>query len=438
MADRSNDCVPTGVPEYGPLRDLYSGALTVGDPYPVYRRMRDQGIVFSPACGAAGAHVTRYDDVQAVLRHPDARSDARLGAAYTDRVTSGALSAADRESLELRSFMHTDPPEHTRLRRVVSGAFTPRRVAELRPMVQRIVDEAINDAGRRGAMEVVGELAYPLPVQVVCHLLGVPLEDHLSGYDDGREQLCCFDPTTLVGAPDAFDDKRRQQDGALEYYARVVADRREYPGDDLISALIAARDGSDLLSDDELVNTIRLMFVGGHETTVSLIANGALALLRHPEQLELLRFRPELMGEAIEEIIRYDAPFQFVQRTAAADIELDGATISAGSPIILWLAAANRDPAEFEDPDRFDITRAHKRHVGFGGGIHACMGAPLARMQAEIALRAIVERLEEPSLPADEPPVYHDDAVHALRSLPITFSSVRDASTARASSVRWG
>jgi cytochrome P450 len=277
-------------------------------------------------------------------------------------------------------------------------------------------------------MDVVRDLAYPLPIQVICHMLGVPVEDHLGGYAEGREQLCCFDPTTLVGAPiEVFDDARRRRDRSLEYYARVVADRREHPGADLISALVAACDDGDRLTDDELVNTIRLMFVGGHETTVSLIANGALALLSHPDQLELLRLRPELMSEAIEEIIRYDAPFQFVHRTATMDIELDGATIAAGTHLILWLGAANRDPAAFVDPDRFDITRANKRHLGFGGGIHACMGAPLARMQAEIALRAIVERMADPALPADTPPVYHDDAVHALRTLPITFTFVREA-----------
>lgn len=252
----------------------------------------------------------------------------------------------------------------------------------------------------------------------------VPVEDHLGGYSQGREQLCCFDPTTLVGAPsEVFDDARQRRDRALNYYAEVVADRRKHPGDDLISALVAARYDGDRLSDDELVNIIRLMFVGGHETTVSLIANGMLALLPHPDQMDLLRLHPELTGHAIEEIIRYDAPFQFVHRTARANIDLDGATIAAGSRLVLWLAAANRDPAAFEDPDRFDITRQNKRHLGFGGGIHACLGAPLARMQADIALRALVKRLVDPALAADSPPVYHDDAVHALRSLPITFTS---------------
>jgi pimeloyl-[acyl-carrier protein] synthase len=434
MTNGSADCLPTGLPERSPLADLYGGALTVGDPYPIYQRMRDQRIIDGPGSGPAFMHVSRYDDVHALLRYPAAGSDARRGRAYTDQTTSGALSAADRESLELRSFLHLDPPDHTRLRRLGTKAFTPRRMVELRPMVQRIVDEAIENAAERGSLDVVGDLAYPLPVQVICHLLGVPVEDLLGGCNDGREQLCCFDPTALVDAPTAvFDGARRRRDRTLGYYAKAVAERRGHPGNDLISALIAARHDGDRLSDDELVNTIRLMFVGGHETTVGLIANGALALLRHPDQLELLRLRPELWGEAIEEIIRFDTPFQFVQRTATADIELDGATIAAGTQLILWLGAANRDPGAFVDPDRFDITRQNKRHLGFGGGIHACMGAPLARMQAELALRAIVERLEHASLAA-APPVYHDDAVHALRSLPITFTSVQQASTALVSS----
>lgn len=434
MADTLKNCLPTGLAEASPLADLYGGALTVGEPYPVYRQMRERRFIESAMCGSLSTHVSRYGDVHGLLRHPSAGSDARLGSAYTGRLTSGALSAADRESLELRSFMHLDPPDHTRLRRLVTTAFTPRRVAEVRPMVQRIVDEAVEHAAEHGTMDVVGDLAYPLPIQVICRMLGVPVEDHLGGYIDGREQLCCFDPTMLVGAPiGVFEDARRRRDRSLEYYAEVVADRREHPGDDLISALVGARHDGDRLSDDELVNTIRLMFVGGHETTVGLIANGALALLRHPEQLELLRLRPELMADAVEEIIRYDAPFQFVQRTATADIELEGATISAGTHLVLWLGAANRDPAVFVDPDRFDITRENKRHLGFGGGIHACMGAPLARMQAEIALSAIVERLVDPALPTDVPPVYHDDAVHALRSLPITFTFVREVSAAHVS-----
>jgi cytochrome P450 len=425
MDDTSKDCLPTGLSEDNPLRDLYDGALTVGDPYPVFERMRDQRIIDSPSCGPRSLHVSRYDDVHALLRHPAAGSDARLGTVYTDQVAAGTLSVADRESLELRSFMHLDPPDHTRLRRLVTKALTPRYVAELRPLVQSIVDNVIGEAAGPGTMDVVRDLAYPLPVQVICQMLDVPVDDHLGGYRDGREQLCCFDPTPLVAAPEVFEEKRRQRDRALQYYAKIVADRREHPGGDLISALIGARDGNDRLSDDEMVNTIRLLFVGGHETTVSLISNGVLALLRHPDQLEVLRLRPELMGEAIEEIIRYDAPFQFVQRTATADIELDGITIAKGTHLILWLGAANRDPAAFVDPDRFDITRENKRHVGFGGGIHTCMGAPLARMQAEIALRAMVERLVDPALPSDAPPTYHDDAVHALRSLPITFTSVR-------------
>lgn len=396
----------------GPVRDLYAGAVAGPDPYPVYARLRDAGIITSPE-----AHVSRYADVLAVLRHPHVSSDARNSTAF------GLLDPGFQRSLDARSFVHTDPPDHTRLRRLVSGAFTRTRVEALRPYVQATVDAAIDRAAARGRMDIVTDLAYPLPVQVICRLLGVPAEDHLDL--TARQQLCCFDPSTLAATPALAEHMRRHRDDDLAYWAGVIETRRADPGDDLISALIAARDDGDRLSDEELVNTVRLLFVGGHETTVSLIANGMLALLRNPAQLDLLRRRPELAAEAVEETLRHDAPFQFVRRTATADLDINGTTIPAGTQTMVWLAAAGRDPRVFPDPDTFDILRENKRHLGFGGGIHACMGGPLARLQAEITLRTLTVRLAGLALTPDAPPVYHDDAVHALRSLPVTFTSVQ-------------
>lgn len=393
----------------GPVRDLYAGALTGPDPYPVYARLRGAGVITEPE-----AHVSRYDDVLAVLRDPGVSNDARHSAAYA------ALDPGFQRTLDSRSFMHTDPPDHTRLRKLVTSAFTRRRVEALRPYVQATVDTAI-DAAARGRIDVVGDLAYPLPVHVICRLLGVPVEDHLDLTD--RQQLCCFDPSTLAATPAYADRQRRHQDDDLAYWSGIIEARRADPGDDLVSALIAARDGGDRLSDEELVHTVRLLFIGGHETTVSLIANGMLALLRHPAQLDLLRGRPELAAEAVEETLRYDAPFQFVRRTATRDLDIGGTTIPAGTQMMIWLAAAGRDPRRFTDPDTFDIQRADKRHLGFGGGIHACMGGPLARLQGEIALRTLATRLADAAL--DGPPAYHRDAVHAVKSLPVTFSGVR-------------
>lgn len=396
----------------GPVRDLYAGAITGPDPYPVYARLREAGIVIT----APDTHVSRYADVLAVLRHPGVSSDARHSAAF------GRLDPGFQRSLDTRSFVHTDPPDHTRLRRLVTTAFTRRRVEALRPYIQATVDAAIDRGAARGRMDVVTDLAYPLPVQVICRLLGVPPEDHLDPAE--RRQLCCFDPSTVAATPGFAEQMRRDRDGDLAYWADVIEARRADPGDDLISALLAARADDDRLTDDELINTVRLLFVGGHETTVSLIANGMLALLRHPGQLGLLRRRPDLAAEAVEETLRYDAPFQFVRRTAATDLDIAGTTIPAGTQMMVWLAAAGRDPGVFPHPDTFDILRENKRHLGFGGGIHACMGGPLARLQGEIALRTLTTRLTDPALVPDAPPVYHDDAVHALRSLPITFTSV--------------
>ena len=406
----------------GPVRDLYAGAITGPDPYPVYARLREAGVTIS----AADTHVSRYADVLAVLRHPDVSSDARHSTAF-DRLDPGF-----QRSLDTRSFVHTDPPDHTRLRGLVTKAFTRRRVAALRPYVRATVDAAIDSAADRaaargrtdGGLDIATDLAYPLPVQVICRLLGVPPEDHLAPAE--RRQLCCFDPSTLAATPAYAEQMRRDRDDDLAYWADVIEARRADPGDDLVSALIAARADGDRLTDEELVNTVRLLFVGGHETTVSLIANGMLALLRHPTQLGLLRRRPDLAADAVEETLRYDAPFQFVRRTATADLDIGGTTITAGSQMMVWLAAAGRDPGVFTDPDTFDVLRENKRHLGFGGGIHACMGGPLARMQGEVALRTLTTRLAGLALAPDAPPVYHDDAVHALKSLPITFTDVRD------------
>ncbi|HEY1570929.1 MAG TPA: cytochrome P450 [Pseudonocardiaceae bacterium] len=397
----------------GPVRDLYAGAVAGPDPYPVYARLRNAGIITAPE-----AHVSRYADVQALLRHPDVSSDARNSTAF------GLLAPGFQRTLDTRSFVHTDPPDHTRLRSLVTKAFTPRRVEALRPYVQARVDATIDAAAARGSLDIVADLAYPLPVQIICRLLGVPAEDHLDLTE--RQQLCCFDPSTLAATPAIAEHMRRHRDNDLAYWADIIEARRAHPGEDLVSALIAARDEGDRLTDEALVNTVRLLFVGGHETTVSLIANGMLALLRNPAQLALLRRRPELAGEAVEETLRYDAPFQFVRRTATADLNVNGTTIPAGTQMMVWLAAAGRDPRQFPDPDTFDILRENKRHLGLGGGIHACMGGPLARMQGEIALRTLTTRLTDLAPAPDAPPVYHDDAVHALRSLPVTFAGVRD------------
>jgi cytochrome P450 len=411
------------LPEGSPVRDLFASALVGGgDPYPVYRRMRACGVINNEL----DSHVSRYADVLAVLRDPHASADARNSSAFTDGVLLGQLNDQQRAAAVRRSFLNQDPPDHTRLRRLVARAFTSRRIQALRPAVERFTGWAIDTAAGRGRLDVVADLAYPLPVHTICGMLGIPVEGH-PGLGQ-RTQLCCYDPAVFAGTvPEVMGQAILARDADLDYYAHLVEQRRAAPGDDLISALIAVQDEGDRLTTEELVNTIRLLFIGGHETTVSLIANGMLALLRNPGQLRLLREQPELAGEAVEEALRYDPPFQFARRVAMADLHVNGTVIPVGAQVMVWLAAANRDDDVFPEPDRFDITRPGKRHLAFGAGIHACLGTPLARLQAETVLRALAQRLIDPVLLGA--PRYHDDAVRAIKEMPLTFAAIRPGQT---------
>jgi cytochrome P450 len=390
------------------------------DPYPTYRELLRRPILMAALGDTRYAVVSRYADCVAVLGHPQVSSDNRKTSGFTDLLTSGTVPQERVAMVQRRSFLHLDPPDHTRLRRLVGKAFTPRRVGELREQVQRLVDAAIDGAADRGAMDVVADLAFPLPVRVICGLLGVPAEDHLRLEDWARPQLCCNFQAQADGRG------CQVQEDLEAYFERQVAEKRRHPGDDLLSELIAVRDKGDKLTDDELIATARLLFVGGHETTVALIANGMLALLRSPDQLALLRIDPGLVAGGVEETVRYDPPFQLVGRTPVQDIDVNGTTISRDTSVVVLLAAANRDPAQFVDPDKFDITRHPNRHLGFGSGVHACLGGPLAKMQGEVALGTLVRRLVDPQLVTDQPP-YHDNAVHALKALPISFRSVLPA-----------
>ena len=390
------------------------------DPYPTYRDLLRQPVQVEALGGVCYALVARYADCAAVLGHPEVSSDNRRSRGIADLLTSGAMPLEQVALVQRRSFLHLDPPDHTRLRRLVGKAFTPRRVNELRGQVQRWVDAAIDAVAELGTMDIVADLAFPLPVRVICGLLGIPAEDHLALEEWARPQLCCNFQAQADGRG------CQVQEDLEAYFERQVAEKRRHPGDDLLSELIAVRDQGDKLTDDELIATARLLFVGGHETTVALIANGMLWLLRNPGQLARLRQDPALVAGAVEETVRYDPPFQFVSRTAPRDIDLNGAAIPGDTSVLVLLAAANRDPEQFTEPDRFDITRMPNRHLGFGGGVHACLGGPLAKMQGEVALASLVRRLVDPRLATNTPP-YHDNAFHALKALPITFRSAQAA-----------
>jgi cytochrome P450 len=320
-------------------------------------------------------------------------------------------------------FLFLDPPEHDRLRRLVMHQFTPARVAGMHDRVVALVDALLDAQRSHDRFDLVENFAYPLPVTVICELLGVPRED------EGR-----FHGWADVVAhgldPDLSEDKRQEltqaQHQLVEYISRLIAERRARPTDDLLSGLAMGADPEGAMADPDLVATMILLLIAGHETTVNLITNGMLTLLRHPDQLERLRRQPERSVRVVEELLRYEPPVQFATRFALADIEVVDATIPAGAGIRLMLAAGNRDPSFYRDPERFDPDRADNQHFGFGGGIHYCVGAPLARIEVDVSLAALARRLQEPRLLADPPPYRPNAVLRGPQHLPVAFSGISD------------
>jgi cytochrome P450 len=389
------------------------------DPYAHYRRLSSAGPLQRTQ---AGIWVTTSHELcSQVLRDP------RFG--HQTGFESGAFRTAPVEE-DRRSFLTLDPPDHTRLRRLVSKAFTARLVERLRPRISDLVDSLLDDVS--GDVDLIATLAYPLPVVLISELLGVPPEDHhrFKAWSDALARG--LDPDFIL--PPAEIARRDQARAEFAEYFRELADRRrEEPGDDLLSALVAVSDHGDVLTEAELLATCILLLVAGHETTVNLIGNGALALLRHPDQLAWFRAHPEAAPGAIEELLRYDPPVQLTGRSALEDAEIGGAAgggspvrgmettqrIERGQMILLLTGAANRDPAVFPDPDRLDLTRSPERHLAFGLGIHFCLGAPLARLEGQIALTKLFERdvtLTEDTLS------YRDNLIlRGLAELPVTL-----------------
>jgi cytochrome P450 len=372
---------------------LLADPATLPDPYPVLTGLREA----SPFAEFDGALVVvgRHADCAAVLRHPNASSQ---------RGTSLLAPVTQRRARERPSFLSLDPPDHTRLRRLVSKAFTPRTIARLEPRIRAITSELLTAAAAAGQLEVVSQLAYPLPVRIISEMLGVPIEDHPRFAGWSARLAHSLQP----GFGLAPEQAQARADGAdvasaefAVYFRELIAVRRARPQPDLLSALISAEDSGDQLTEDELIATCVLLLVAGHETTVGLISNAILALLRHPDQFELLREHPELAAGAVEETLRYDAPVQLTGRVARGGMEIGAVTARDRALVMLLLAAAGRDPAAFPDPDRFDIRRGAANHLAFGAGLHFCLGAPLARLEATIALGELARRVVAPELAPD-------------------------------------
>jgi len=386
------------------------------DPFPVYAALRDGGAVHWNESQESFL-ATRYADCVNVLRAPGTSVDNRNAGRIAGR--RAALRAnTPLAALDVRPMLFADPPDHTRLRSLVSKAFTPKRVEALRPHIVELVDDLLDAAAERGAMDVVADLAFPLPVIVICELLGVPVADRDELKAWSRDLARTIDP--IISEADAMQAAMAGMH-FVNYLNHLIDERRQSPNDDLLSALIAVEDEGERLTHQELlVNTI-LLFVAGHETTQNLIGNGVLALLSHPEQMTWLRVDPALERSAVEEVLRYDSPVQVTARIFTEDGSVAGVPIPAGETVILLLGSAHRDPEQFEDPDRFDIRRENAgRNLAFGHGIHHCLGAPLARVEGQIAIGRLVRRFPRLAL-AGEPVRAEMFTLRGLASLPVAL-----------------
>jgi cytochrome P450 len=392
------------------------------DPYSAYTRIRAEGMFYQEPFDSWV--LSRYADCVAMLKDPRSSSDSRNSNMFQRFVEENGADP-DGPMLEgSRPFLFMDPPDHTRLRGLVNKAFTPRVVEGLRPQIQQIVDELIDAVVANGSFEVIEDFAYPTPVRVICEMLGVPAEDHETFKGWSRELARSLDPEEVL-PPDVVERRQASLDAFAEYFRGLIERRRLEPRDDLLSALIAAEEAGDKLTEPELVSTCILLLVAGHETTVNLIGNGTLALLRSPDQLERLRKEPSLARSAVEEVLRYDPPVQMTIRVAHENMEIAGETILKGQQAVILLASANRDPAQFRDADRFDITRQDNHHLSFGHGTHFCVGAPLARVEGEIALRTLVRRLDGLRLLTETPEYKENIVLRGLAALPVAFDGGR-------------
>ena len=384
----------------------------VANPYPMYQRLQaDDPVHHSPL----GFWVlTRYADVIASLRDPRLIKEpiaAFVAARFGMTVPPGlGLSMLDR-----------DPPDHTRLRGLVSKAFTPKALERLRPDIHRIVDGLLDRVGEHGEMDLIDEFAYPLPVNVICDMLGVPVKDQERFRQWGLDIARGLDAIMLPPESEVAQRSVAGRRGLAEYFRELIAQRRASPREDMLSALIAAEEAGDKLNEDELLATCILLLVAGHETTVNLIGNGTLALLRHPGEMRRLRDDPGIIGSAVEELLRFDGPVQRTARIPSEDIVIGGCTIPKGEMVMPFLGAADRDPAQFPDPQRLDLTRADNRHIAFGMGIHFCLGAPLARMEGQIAINMLLKRLPKLALATDKPEFRQSLTLRGLQSLPVSF-----------------
>ncbi|WP_046730056.1 cytochrome P450 [Streptomyces humi] len=391
------------------------------DPYPVYEELRKTPVLHEED----GPYlISGYHDIEALLHDPRISSDAaNLAAPGADE-----LSGPEATGLP-PSFIRLDPPEHDRLRRIANSSFgpphRPRRIENMRGQLEEIVTELIDGLGDAREFDLVDQVAYPFPVTAICRVLGVPREDEPRFRAWVDPIVAGLDPDTRT----AGDSEKAAQEARLQlgmYLNGLVEQRAREPRDDMLSDLVHSHGPDGAMTTMEVLSTAVLLLIAGHETTVNLITNGMLTLLRHPGVLARLRDDPELSVRIVEELLRYEPPVQLLpQRTCITDIEVHGVTIPKGSRIWLVLGAGNRDPHRFTDPDRFDPDRQDIQHLGFGSGVHSCFGAPLARIEAQLALSQLARRLDNPRLVEDPPPYRQNAVLRGPRHLNIAVDGIR-------------
>ncbi|MBZ0285455.1 MAG: cytochrome P450 [Anaerolineae bacterium] len=399
--------------EFSPLSPEFQA-----NPYPVYDMLRVNAPVFFWDQWGIW-FLTRYEDCAALLK------DARLAHEIQNVMSREELGLPPEPPAEYQPYMEMvrgwmlfrDPPTHTRLRMLVHKAFTPRMVENLRGRAQAITDRLLDAVQDKKQMDIIQDLAVPLPVTVIAEMLGVPTDEQDLFRGWSRDLAGTLE---LTDSPEVYE-RGTAATVAFSAYLRDLANaRRKHPQDDLMSALVAAEEAGDKLTEQELIATCILLLVAGHETTTNLIGNGMLALLRHPEQLEKLRNDPVLIKPAIEEVLRYDSPVQMTSRMVMTDMEFQGQHLRKGSQVSFMLGAANRDPEQFANPDQLDISRESNPHLAFSNGIHYCLGAPLARLEGQIAISTLLKRLPKMGLLDDAPPYRPTYVLRGLKALPIS------------------
>ena len=401
------------------LRHIYDYANRA-NPYPLWAKLRQTPVSFQEdGPDEAGVYVvSTYREIVALLHDPRISSDLRK---------SVQTGGHPRTSADPYQFISLDPPEHDRLRRLAMRHFgppeRPQYLEQLRPEIVRIVTTLLDQLQGQRQFDLVERFAYPLPVTVICRILGVPLED--------EPQFRVWAASLIESIAGQTEEQRRQREQARsdlnQYMVGLVERHRAHPDDDLLSRLATDTGPEGQMADPYLVTTAALLLVAGHETTVNLLGNGMLTLLRYPAILERLRNEPDLIPATVEEVLRYEPPVHFLPgRTTLDEIPLAGTTIPKGVLVTLALAAGNRDPERFPDPDRFDPERRDNEHLGFGSGIHSCFGAPLARMEAQIAFSELVRRLEQPRLVVDPPPYRPSPLLRGPEHLLIAVEEVRE------------